>query len=773
MYKIPGSQDRTLEIYFVPLDANHNVRKIKVTLLKSSNISTLKEKIGEQVGVAKEDLSVAEMWKNEIYTEYKDNRDIGLLKDSDDIYAFELKSSQAIREKEEQENQSNIHNIHGPSSSDHENYFRKHDDSEIEIEVALKRDRSHNTNNRYSSSHHITTDQSFARPILMRISSRLTVFELRKVIANRLKPVMDTEQYTHDLKEYMEKQHSMSMPTSMKEDNMLSEEEFPPLPTALHVKEASSPGETLSQEEENDNDDDEEEDNHDNDNDVGNKNDSSLLEPPPTPNTDQPQSTLTMEDTTKMADDSMSCESTNHDNDPNTNTPKEDPLPPEYETGDVLILRSIPLTYSRKSFNSYNKPPARKLGSLSKEDISSHHNHHHHNLHHNNHNHPFFQYVQPNDDMESERVVDMLGPNGRVNLFWSTPLMEYFLLDKWEEMDPEPMEDEEDMIQRRKKEQEPISLQQCIENYCRKEQLEESEKWYCGSCKTHVRAWKQFHLYSAAPILIIQLKRFYFSSASHRRDKIGTFIDFPLNGLDLRDFVMNWDSEKNEEPIYDCYAVSNHYGGLGGGHYTAYAKNNGQWCYFDDSRVTEVNDEKEVVSEAAYVLYYRRRDLDDWDRTIGLPSAASVGSSSPLSSTSQSSSSPPVGELSILSSSDTNVNVDVAQVTEATVVIPRSIHSSYPPPNNMNMNDNDNDDMEDPDVDPDKEMESISSSANVTGASCGSPSSPIESGNEEEEDVDEDEEEDLYGGGDVDGDGDGDSDVPVADTVDSRSEMFE
>lgn len=30
---------------------------------------------------------------------------------------------------------------------------------------------------------------------------------------------------------------------------------------------------------------------------------------------------------------------------------------------------------------------------------------------------------------------------------------------------------------------------------------------------------------------------------------------------------------KNNKPlIYDCIAVSNHMGGLGGGHYTAYAK---------------------------------------------------------------------------------------------------------------------------------------------------------------------------------------------------------
>ena len=32
--------------------------------------------------------------------------------------------------------------------------------------------------------------------------------------------------------------------------------------------------------------------------------------------------------------------------------------------------------------------------------------------------------------------------------------------------------------------------------------------------------------------------------------------------------------KKGQKAIYDLYAVSNHFGGMGGGHYTAFAKNN-------------------------------------------------------------------------------------------------------------------------------------------------------------------------------------------------------
>ena len=70
--------------------------------------------------------------------------------------------------------------------------------------------------------------------------------------------------------------------------------------------------------------------------------------------------------------------------------------------------------------------------------------------------------------------------------------------------------------------------------------------------------------------------------------------------LDLSDFVVN--PKKHTFPEdkrrYNLIAVSNHYGGLGGGHYTAFAKNciDKQWHYFDDSSVSLSSEDRVVVS---------------------------------------------------------------------------------------------------------------------------------------------------------------------------------
>jgi ubiquitin carboxyl-terminal hydrolase 4/11/15 len=46
---------------------------------------------------------------------------------------------------------------------------------------------------------------------------------------------------------------------------------------------------------------------------------------------------------------------------------------------------------------------------------------------------------------------------------------------------------------------------------------------------------------------------------------------------------------------------------MGGGHYTAYAKNKDAWYDFNDSSVSKVKS-SEVISSAAYMLFYKRID---------------------------------------------------------------------------------------------------------------------------------------------------------------------
>lgn len=54
--------------------------------------------------------------------------------------------------------------------------------------------------------------------------------------------------------------------------------------------------------------------------------------------------------------------------------------------------------------------------------------------------------------------------------------------------------------------------------------------------------------------------------------------------------------------FFNC---QNHYGGLDGGHYTAYCKNvlKQRWFKFDDHEVSDISTSS-VKSSAAYILFY-------------------------------------------------------------------------------------------------------------------------------------------------------------------------
>jgi ubiquitin carboxyl-terminal hydrolase 4/11/15 len=123
--------------------------------------------------------------------------------------------------------------------------------------------------------------------------------------------------------------------------------------------------------------------------------------------------------------------------------------------------------------------------------------------------------------------------------------------------------------QRANRRKKGLTLDQCLDEFGREEILSENDAWYCPRCKEHRRASKKFELWKAPDILVIHLKRF--SASRGFRDKIDELVDFPIEGLDLNGRIAS--AAPDESLVYDLFAVDNHYGGLGGGHYTAYAKN--------------------------------------------------------------------------------------------------------------------------------------------------------------------------------------------------------
>ncbi|CAG8514277.1 10674_t:CDS:2 [Acaulospora morrowiae] len=153
---------------------------------------------------------------------------------------------------------------------------------------------------------------------------------------------------------------------------------------------------------------------------------------------------------------------------------------------------------------------------------------------------------------------------------------------------------------------ERIDLETCLKHFVKEEVMEGNDAWHCPRCNCRRRATKQLTISRLPDVLLIHLKRFSFDGPF--RNKLETMVDFPLRNLDLTTYVpaqmsqptstdsYQWKSDipgigniRQTGPfVYDLYAVSNHYGGLNGGHYTACVRNGyrHEWRNFDDSRVS-------------------------------------------------------------------------------------------------------------------------------------------------------------------------------------------
>ncbi|XP_057437889.1 ubiquitin carboxyl-terminal hydrolase 5 [Lotus japonicus] len=208
--------------------------------------------------------------------------------------------------------------------------------------------------------------------------------------------------------------------------------------------------------------------------------------------------------------------------------------------------------------------------------------------------------------MGGDKVVQLppSSPTVLVYIDWSQKLLEKY--------DTRPLEALPEVLKygpvTKKARTEPLSLYTCLESFLREEPLVPEDMWYCPKCKERRQASKKLDLWRLPEVLVIHLKRFSYSRSM--KHKLETFVNLPIHDFDLTSYIAN---KNNSRPqLYELYALTNHYGTLGSGHYTAHIKllDENRWYNFDDTHISAIS-EDEVNTAAAYVLFYRRVRTDD------------------------------------------------------------------------------------------------------------------------------------------------------------------
>ena len=144
-----------------------------------------------------------------------------------------------------------------------------------------------------------------------------------------------------------------------------------------------------------------------------------------------------------------------------------------------------------------------------------------------------------------------------------------------------------------------VKLESCLEKFSRKESLGLFNRWKCEKCNKMVCPTKENGIVRCGgKALIIHLKRF--SGDGIFSLKIDTNVDYP-DVLHASSFT------KEDQGVFELIGAVFHFGGMGGGHYTAAAVDpcSNEWFYFNDSTARRI-DRSEAHSRSAYILFYQR-----------------------------------------------------------------------------------------------------------------------------------------------------------------------
>jgi len=161
------------------------------------------------------------------------------------------------------------------------------------------------------------------------------------------------------------------------------------------------------------------------------------------------------------------------------------------------------------------------------------------------------------------------------------------------------------------------TLEQCLKDFSKEENLCGDNQYHCEECNKKVDATKKLYIWHSPEVFIIQLKRFknetnklYNGTYTQQTSKTNSTVKFPLEDLSLKDNYM--ELSRDIDSKYYLNAIVLHKGSCNFGHYIAYGKNqiNKEWYEFNDSTVVHIpveEIESEIVTKDAYVLIYQRK----------------------------------------------------------------------------------------------------------------------------------------------------------------------
>jgi len=145
------------------------------------------------------------------------------------------------------------------------------------------------------------------------------------------------------------------------------------------------------------------------------------------------------------------------------------------------------------------------------------------------------------------------------------------------------------------------TLYECFKSFVEPEYMTGDNAWFNEKTGQKEDVRKSMTFWNFPKILVIVLKRF----TPDGQAKMNNMIDIPIDHLDLSAFVRGYNPASY---VYELFGICNHFGGVTGGHYTAFVRNaENKWLHMNDEKVEIVDNPASIVTPMAYCLFYRKK----------------------------------------------------------------------------------------------------------------------------------------------------------------------